>query len=373
MRILQFGRNFPPHIGGTENVMHDLFTGINEVEGHFADVLCIGDSNQFLKEEGENGTVFRTPRILSFGSISISPQQFFLFRDIVSNYDIVHLHHPAPMATISLLAGLGRAKLVVTWHSDIVRQKMLLKVYEPLQESMLRKACVIVATTECYRQGSSFLRGFQDKTKVIPIGINALTNRINFDSLSRLKKIYKGKKVVFSLGRLVGYKGYEHLINAAKYVSDDVKIVIGGDGPLRGVLQNLIEREAVSNIVELIGRIDDRDVPSYFEACDVFCLPSVSKNEAFGVVLLEAMSLGKPIVATNIPESGVSWVNKHGETGLNVGVGSPREIGSAIMNLLNNKDLRQDFSEGAKKRFEKYFTKDSMVKSYIQLYKDILA
>ena len=165
------------------------------------------------------------------------------------------------------------------WHSDILKQKMLLRLYTPLQNWLLRRAKVIVGTTPVYVKESPFLENIQRKVTSIPIGIDEM--KPIPERVAQIKERYAGKKIIFSLGRLVEYKGYEYLIQAARRLTDDYVILIGGRGPLQEYLQALIDELGVADRVKLLGFIEDDDLPDYFGACDLFCLSSILKTGSF--------------------------------------------------------------------------------------------
>lgn len=370
MRVLQFGRYYPPHVGGTENVMQDLTEGLNAL-GFSCDVLCCNDTNHYEETAVATHTVYRTKTILKVGSIAISPQQIFKLRSLARNYDIIQVHHPAPMATLALWLVRPSAKIVVYWHSDIVRQRVLLTFFKPFQNWLLKRAAAIVATTPFYIQDSEALQKYPAKTSYIPIGISGLKTD-NQNLLHSLRNKYHGRRVVFSLGRLVEYKGYRHLVEAARYLPEDYMVVIGGEGRLRPELEAQIREYGLQNKVELAGKLPDAALSSYFEVSDLFCLPSVSKNEAFGLVLAEAMSLSKPVVATTIPGSGVHWVNAHDETGVNVAVGDAQALAKGITDTLEDQTRYTRYSNGAFRRFNTFFKKEMMVSAFAALYKSLL-
>jgi glycosyltransferase involved in cell wall biosynthesis len=371
LRVLQFGRYFPPHIGGTENVIYDLSEGLNK-KGIVCDVLCCNDTNDYVEESESGYTVIRTQTILKIGSIAISPQQIFKLRSIWRKYDIIHVHHPAPMATLALWIVNPACKIIVYWHSDIIRQKILLFFFKPFQNWLLKKASAIVATTPEYINGSEALLKYPLKTSFIPIGIGGMANASNSEPQLEIKKQYANKKIIFSLGRLVEYKGYEYLVEAAKYLSDDYVILIGGEGRLKGKLLQQIDSNGLANRVKLLGKLSQKELPQYFMLCDLFCLSSITKNEAFGLVLAEAMSVGKPIVATRIPGSGVHWVNQDSVTGLNVEIQNGKRLAEAIKTILENPDKKLAFQRGALDRYHMFFKKEMMVHAFSQLYYKIL-
>ena len=236
------------------------------------------------------------------------------------------------------------------------------------QKKILEKADRIIVTSPNYLNGSFDLNPFREKCTVIPIGISSsefVTNE-NFDEI--LNKKYKNKKVILSIGRLVYYKGFEYLIRAAKDLDSSCVIIIGGTGPLEEKLKSIILQNNLESKVELIGKIDENKMSSYYKRADLFCLASNEKSEAFGVVLIEALAFSKPLITMDIEGSGVSWVNQHGLTGLVIPSRSSQAIGIAVNQILSNHDLYQEYKLNAKKRFETNFTLSQMKDSLINLY-----
>ncbi|MBQ5903121.1 MAG: glycosyltransferase, partial [Alistipes sp.] len=174
--------------------------------------------------------------------------------------------------------------------------------------------------------------------------------------------------IIFSLGRLVEYKGFEHLIEAARYLGDEYVILIGGSGPLKETLQAEIDRLGLNERVKLLGFLRDQDLPAYYEACDLFCLSSVFKTEAFGIVQIEAMSYGKPVVATTIEGSGVHWVNAEGVSGLNARKGDAQALAQAIQAITSHPLVYERYTEGARKRFQEMFTLQHMIDNTLAIY-----
>lgn len=168
-----------------------------------------------------------------------------------------------------------------------------------------------------------------------------------------------------------GLQGFTHLVEAARFLKDDYVVLIGGTGALEQALSQQIKRLGLENKVVLLGRIPDKDLPAYFGACKVFCLPSVQKTEAFGIVQIEAMSCGKPVVATRIPQSGVSWVNKHGVSGLNVMPGNAGELACAIQDIADNESVYDKYSMAAKNRYWDIFTNEHMIDKCKRIYNNL--
>ena len=368
MKILQLGKFYPPHYGGIQEVMYNLTEGLNE-RGIKCDVLCSNMTNEYKEETINNYKVYRTASLGLAASTSISPQMIFKLREIISGYDIIHIHHPDPMANVALLLSNHKnKKTVLHWHSDIIRQKFLLKFYLPFQSRLLKTADRIIATTPKYIEGSVFLSKYKNKCGWVPIGIPENKFKVDEKEVEKIKEKYKNKKIIFSLGRLIYYKGFEYLINSAKFLDDEYVILIGGEGPLKERLQNIIIKNALEDKVVLAGEIPFEKLGNYYKACDVFCLPSIEKSEAFGIVQIEAMSFGKPIVATKIKGSGVDWVNKDGFSGVNVEPKDPKAIAEGIKRIFENYDF---YSKNAKIRFENTFTRDKMIDKMIKVYEGL--
>ena len=370
MRILQLTKYYPPFMGGIEAVTYDLTEGLNRA-GIPCDVLCSNDTSKSVVDVVHGYTVHRAAMLTELFSTSISPVLISKLAAEMNKYDIIHVHFPDPLAAAALLLTRPKAKLVVHWHSDIVKQKLLLKAYRPLQNWVLRRAAAIIGTSEKYIEESDELTPFRHKTRCVPIGTDGPEVQSDAAFSDALKVQYKGHKVVFALGRLVYYKGFEYLIEAARHLGEDVKVIIGGNGPLKEELQAQIRTLKLEDKVVLAGRIDDKQLRSYFELCDVFCFPSVERSEAFGVVQLEAMMCGKPIVATNIPRSGVSWVNKEGVSGYNVAIKDATALAEKINYILADEARYQQLSQKARERYETLFTADKMVQSVIKIYQGL--
>jgi len=372
MKVLQLGKFYPPHIGGIESVIYEITEELNR-RGVKCDVLCSNSKREYKEEVIKRETYqYRVIRTKSYGRIlstSITPQMISKLREIINEYDIIHLHHPDPMANLALfLSKFDRKKLVVHWHSDIIRQNLILKFYKPLLNWILKRANVIIATSPKYIEESKQLLPFKEKCVVIPLGIKKDKLCSDSEAVSNLREKYKGKKIIFSLGRFIAYKGFEYLIESARHLPLDYIILIGGEGPLRRKYEKIIKKYNLFDKVKLLGRLPQNMLGNYYNACDVFCLPSVSKNEAFGLVIIEAMSFGKPIVATNIKGSGVSWVNQDGITGLNVEPKNPKKLAQAIKFICSNKKVYKKFSENALKRFNEEFTIDKEVSRILEVY-----
>ncbi len=365
LSILQLGK-FYPIKGGVEKVAYDLMMGLSSRNDR-CDLLCATVSGKGrTRQMNPHAKLIECHSWGKTAATMIAPSMITTFRRICCNYDIVHVHHPDPMAAVTLWLSGYKGKVVLHWHSDILKQRILLKLYRPLQDWLLRRADLIIGTSPVYLKESPFLKHVQDKTICLPIGVSAIVP--DEAAVEKLGQRYGGKKIVFSLGRLVPYKGFTHLIDAARYLSNDYVVLIGGTGTLRKKLEKKIRRLGLENKVMLLGRIPKNELPAYFGASKVFCLPSVQKTEAFGIVQIEAMSCGKPVVATRIPHSGVAWVNQHGVSGLNVTPGNARELAQAIQHIADDDAVYEQYAVSAKNRYHDLFTKERMIDNSLRIY-----
>ena len=271
------------------------------------------------------------------------------------------------MACLALYCSGYKGKVILHWHSDIIKQKSMLWFYRPLQQWLIRRADLILGTTPVYLTKSPYLKEVADRCACLPIGVCPVPPMPDKESIVHAK--YPGKKIIFSLGRLVPYKGFEYLIRAALLLPDDYIVLIGGNGPLRYDLERDIDTYGVSDKVKLLGRIHEEDLPAYYHACTLFCLPSVQKTEAFGIVQIEAMSCGKPVVATDIPESGVPWVNEHGVSGMNMPPKDPEALAEAILEITKDEETYRRYSRNAYERYRSVFTAEKMIKQIVNYYK----
>jgi len=369
MRVLQLGKFYPVQ-GGVEKTMFDLLTGLAE-SGISCDMLCAHNGAGSLEfSVAENNRVICCKTALRLYATMLSPQMVTSLRRIADSYDIIHVHHPDPMAALALWLSGYQGRVVLHWHSDIVKQKKLLWLYSPLQQWLLRRADLIVGTSPVYIAMSPLLRPFHSKCNSLPSCVSAI--HPDKSAVEVLRRRYSGKRIVFALGRLVHYKGYRYLVDAAKYLDDSYVVLIAGDGELRGELQRQIAQEGLTGKVQLLGHVPDAEKSAYYGACDVFCLSSIMKTEAFALVQAEAMSCGKPVVSCNIPGSGVPWVNADGVSGLVVEPKDSRALADAIRRITTDNALYEQLSRGGKARYQQLFTKEKMISRCLELYRELL-
>lgn len=370
MKIIQLSKFYKPYFGGVESVVADISEGLHCINKDVEVVACCKDGhsrNQLV----DSVNVHYSKEWFSFSSTSFSLDYVRKVFDLCSRDNIFHVHLPNPLANFAILMAYlfknREIRIIVHWHSDIIKQKKLLKLYAPLMNWLLEKAETIIVTSQRYLDASEQLSKFKNKCVVIPIGIDSISSLVCQDKVDSIKNLYKNKKIVFSLGRHIYYKGFEYLIESARDL-DNAVVIIGGSGPDTEKYKQLIIDNGVSDKVFLIGRIEDSELPSYFAAADVFCFPSTEKSEAFGVVQLESMSVSTPVVSSEIIGSGVPWVNKNNVSGLIFEPKSVVALSKCLNIILTDDDLRADLSNGALSRFNSLFVKEKMISKINDVY-----
>jgi rhamnosyl/mannosyltransferase len=364
LRVLHVGKFYPPHKGGMETHLRDL---CERLRGRVETEVLVANDGRADEESLVGGVrVARAGTLLRLGAAPLCPGMARRIRD--SRADIVHLQFPNPTAVLSYLASGRRGPLVVTYQSDIVRQKVLGRSFRPLLYHFLRRADRIIATTPNYVESSPVLRDFRGRCRVIPLGLPAERfARVDAEAVGRLRERF-GPRLVLGVGRLVYYKGFEHLVRAMREVEG--QLVIVGEGPLRAALERERDAANLGGRVHLLGEVED--VRPYFQAADVFAFPSTARSEAFGLAQLEAMACGVPVVNTRL-DSGVPYVSVDGETGLTVPPADPSALAAALNRLLGDATLRARFGEAARLRARREFDADLMADRTLRLYEEVAA
>ena len=359
IRILQVGKFFYPERGGIESVSKSLIDHLDHTKFSM-DLLCFNTNASTKTDTYKQSTIIRCGILFSFFSAPFSFGFFRKFFQLHTQFDIIHIHTPNPFALIALYFVKPSAKIIIHWHSDILNKGILYWFIKPFETAALQKASAIIGTSQTYIDESEPLKKYAQKTHCIPLGTTISKKQNILKDHRSIQQQFVHKKIVFSLGRFVGYKGFNYLISAANFLPDDIIVIIGGDGPLFQEYELFIQQNKLADKVILIGNIPDDELQNYFEAADIFCLPSCEKSEAFGVVIIEALSFGKPVVATSIAGSGVGWVNQDGVTGFNVPTKNPVALADAIIKLSNDDSLRKTMGEAALNRYHQFFTEDIM-------------
>jgi len=368
-KILHIPNYYPPHIGGIEDVCCSIVTSSPEFEHQ---VICFHDQKQTVTEMREEVSVTRCGVWRKLFSQSVS---FSLYKELKNAFktfdpDIVHFHTPNPLSSVYLLLLLPKkTELIVHWHSDIIEQDFLYVFYHPIESRLLKRANKIVATSPTYIAGSKPLQLWNHKITVIPntVNENKLQKRAEDETaIARIKQLYAGKKIIFTFGRHVPYKGFKYLIEVASLISNDTAIVIAGKGPLTESLKKSAIH--LSN-VHFIGRLDDDALRHYLYAADIFAFPSITRNEAFGIALAEAMFCGLPAVTFTIPDSGVNWLCLNEETGLESENGNVQQFVNAINRMVNDDVLRKQLGFNAHERIKHFFVTEVIKSDLLNLYK----
>ncbi len=367
MRVLQIGKYYPPYIGGAEN---HLLTLVNELKRD-VDVKVLVANTRF-KTSIEESDGIKVCRLACLGRLFSLPLTLSLPLWLKKQKaDILHFHLPNPLSVFSYLLSRPKGKVIVSYHSDIVRQKIFGPIINPFLVRFLKKASCIIVTSENLLKNSSILNSFKDRCKVIPHGIDIGQFYPKEAFLKEAEEIKQksGSPLILFVGRLVYYKGLEFLLDAMRHV--DAKLLMVGNGPLEKRLKRLSARLGVSSKVIWAGEVANDKIAPYYYACDVFVLPSSFGSEAFGIVQLEAFACGKPVVSTNLP-TGVPFVNVNNKTGLIVAARNSHALVWALNSLLESQQLRKSFGENGRDRVESEFTKEKMGKRVLGVYEEAL-
>ncbi|MDE6356902.1 MAG: glycosyltransferase [Clostridia bacterium] len=359
MKILQISKYYSPFIGGVEQVAKDCSDSLKNL--HDVKVFCFNHEKGDDAYEIDGIEVVRAGCYAKIASQSLSFSYCKNLKKIFKNYnpDIVIFHYPNPFAAHYLLKILKRypdCKLVLYWHLDIVKQKILGKLFNGQTKRLIKRATKILATSPNYIDGSKFLREYKEKCEVLSCCVNAERLSVSDADIALSENIREkniDKTICFAVGRHVQYKGMEYLVRAGRYLDDNIKIFIGGEGPLTESLKELAKND---DKICFLGKLNENDLKGYLLSCDIFCFPSVTKNEAFGIALAEAMCLGKPAITFTIPGSGVNYVSLNGVTGLEVENGNIEKYAEAIKRLADDSLLRKQYGNAAKSRVEILFT-----------------
>lgn len=356
-RVLHVGKYYPPRWGGMETVLKDIC----ETIAPRVDLRVIV-ANDTARQEEDRSAGFHLTRLANWRTLfsqPLTPGLWPLLRR--EHAEIVHLHEPNPLALALFLLSRHPGRLVIHYHSDIVRQRKLKWLYRPILELGLSRAGAIIAGSRELIDSSPVLARHRAKCLVIPFGID-LRPFLPIDANDRAAS--PGRRVL-AVGRLSYYKGFQFLIESMPHWEGELTLV--GDGELRASLEAAARRLGVAHRVHFLGRVGHQELVRCYRQADLFCLPSCERSEAFGLVMVEAMGAALPVVSTDLP-TGVRAVNQHGETGLVVAPGDAAALAAAIGTLLGDPERRLRMGLAGRARAVRLFSREAMAESILRLY-----
>jgi glycosyltransferase involved in cell wall biosynthesis len=364
MKVLHIYKDYHPVVGGMENHIRMLAEGAVE-RGLEVTVLVTSPTRRTETREMKGVKVIKAGRLATRASTPLSPALFLWVRRLKP--DITHLHFPYPWGEMAHLMFGRSPRTVITYQSDIVRQKNLLRLYRPFLERALARADRIIATSPQYIQSSPYLSQVAKKCVVIPLGIELERfQRARREEVRGLRAKYDPPLLLF-VGILRYYKGLQYLIRAMRHIN--ARLLVVGSGPMAEEWQTLTVRLGLTDKIFFLGQHVE-DLPAYYQACDLFVFPSSHRSEAFGTVQVEAMACGNAVICTELG-TGTSYVNIDGETGLVVPARDPDALTEAINRLLGDEARRVEMGEKGRKRAMQEFSHEIMIDRVTALYESL--
>ena len=356
-KVLHISKYYFPFSGGTEQIARDVVLSLKD--SCEQKVIAFNDGKEDKIDFVDDIEIIKCGCFAKISAQSLSISYRKQLHKVIEEFnpDIVIFHYPNPFVASFLLKELKNRdiKLVVYWHLDIIRQKFLRVLFNGQNRKLLERADKVIATSPNYIEGSKWLQSVKEKCVVVPNCINVERMELSAEIKERAEKIRKenkGKTICVAVGRHTEYKGFTYLIKASKLLDDSFRVFITGKGELTDSLQK--EAEGDSKVI-FTGRIDDVELKALIYASDNFCFPSITKNEAFGLALAEAMYYEKPAVTFTIPGSGVNYVCLNSENGIEVENRNVEAYAMAIKKLANNEELRKKYGMAGKQRVEENF------------------
>ena len=369
MRVLHFYKTyFPDSVGGVEQVIRQMCVGTGRL-GITNQVLSLSRDRRLEPFDYEGHTVHRVPLNFEVASNAVSVQAIGKLARMAAEADVVHYHFPWPFMDMAHFLARIDKPTVVTYHSDIVRQKALLKLYQPLKHRFLESVDTIVATSPNYLASSAVLDRYRDKTRVITFGLDKSSYPEPDQARMDHWRARVGPKFFLFVGVLRYYKGLHILLDAV--AGTDYPVVIVGAGPIEAELKAHAERLGLKR-VQFVGAVDDLDKAALLKLCYAVAFPSHLRSEAFGISLLEGAMYGKPMISSEIG-TGTTYINVHGETGLVVPPSDHEALRAAMIRLWNDPRMAQEMGQRAEARYWQLFTSAQMADNYARLYQELVA
>jgi rhamnosyl/mannosyltransferase len=370
MHIVHIYKDYYPVLGGIENHIKALAEGL-AARGHRVTVLVTNTAPHDAYEQQGNLTIIKAGRLLHTASTPLSPRMLWHARRM-RDVDIAHLQFPYPPGDLAYMALPQRPPLVIYYHSDIVRQKTLLRAYRPLLRWTLDHATRIIASNPGYIASSPWLAPRADRCEVIPLSADPQRfAQADPAAVAALRARY-GAPLVLFVGKLRYYKGLPFLLEALTQLRSTASLLIVGSGPEEQHIRGLVQTLGLAGRVHLLGEVDDAELPAIYHAADVFVLPSHLRAEAFGIVQIEAQAAGLPLISTELG-TGTSYVNQHGQTGFVVPPANPAALARALDVLLHNPDLARRMGAAGQARALHDLSHTRMVERMEDLYSRLLA
>lgn len=373
MKILQVNKLYYPEIGGIEKTLQQISEGLNKDPEVDLKVLVCQKKGKGHIDDVNGVEVHRSGSMGVVASVPISLSFIWKLRRMAKDVDVMQFHLPFPLGDLACLLSGYRGKVVAYWHSDVVKQKKWMLLYRPVMERFLKRADVILVGAEGIINGSKYLKPYREKCKVVPFAVSDEILKAGGEYLSKNgHNMQTGNKQLnfLFIGRLVYYKGCSVLLDAFAKLKSDVTLTIIGDGILKEELIQQAKMQGVIKRVDFLGHVSDEKIRECMETADVFVLPSVERSEAFGLVQLEAMAYGKPVINTNLP-SGVPEVSVHGVTGLTVDPGDAEGLSKAMDWMCLHFEERKCMGRTARKRVEDQYTQAVLVKNIKRIYEEL--
>ncbi|MCX7716864.1 MAG: glycosyltransferase [Candidatus Sumerlaeaceae bacterium] len=370
-RVLHVYKDYdPPVMGGIEGTINRMARGL--LNAFDVSVLVCQGPCRAGEEVVDGVRVVRVAEWTRLLSAPVSPGFPAALRREAARADLLHFHHPNPTGDVAYLLVRPQVPAVMTYHSDVVRQRYAMAVYGAVQERMMRACRVIMPTSPDYLESSPWLQRHRERCTVVPLGVDLSrfepTPELQ-EQAAALRKQFGAPLIIF-VGRLRYYKGLEFLVRAMANVQAHAVII--GTGPDGERLRVIARDTGTAGRVHFLGDLPNELVVQYLYAAHIFCMPSHLRAEAFGLSMVEAMACGLPVVSADIP-SGVRFVNEDGVTGLRVAPASPAALAEALNRLLGDPALRQRLGEGARARAHTMFSSDAMCRRLEQVYRSVLA
>jgi len=366
MRVLHFYKTyFPDSFGGVEQFIFELSNGI-AIHGVESKILSLSQNLSLPFEINTNGS-YRVRTDLKISSTDISIRAFKKFKNLADSVDIIHYHFPWPFMDLAHFFSHINKPTIVSYHSDIIKQQVLLRLYRPLMNRFLNDVDSIVASSPNFISSSQTLQKFKNKVEMIPFGISDSRINVNNKRLVFWKKTL-GEKFYLFVGVHRYYKGLIYLVEALAI--NQFPMVIVGDGPKTKELKNLVEQKNIKNII-FLGEVSDEDKDAIFQLTYGFVFPSHLRAESFGISLLEAAMYGKPMISCEIG-TGTSFINIHNETGIVVTPQSTIALDLAMKYLWSNENMACKMGKAARDRYQKLFTSQLMCQAYYDIYSRLI-